>query len=72
VFILAIGTRRASAAGAFWGLLAGIAVVLYVAFNTSLAFLWHNVIGAVVVVVVGMTVSLVFPAPRMRAATPLP
>jgi hypothetical protein len=33
-------------------------VVLTVAFTTPIAFLWHNLIGAVVVVVVGMTVSL--------------
>ena len=61
VFILAILTKRATAAGAFWGMLAGIAVVLTVAFTLPIAFLWHNVIGAVVVVIVGLTISLVFP-----------
>jgi Na+/proline symporter len=60
VFILAIGTKRATAAGAFWGMLAGLAVVLAVAFRLPwIAFLWHNVIGAVVVVVVGMAISVV-------------
>jgi Na+/proline symporter len=58
VFILAILTKRATAVGAFWGLVAGMVVVLTVAFTTPIAFLWHNLIGAVVVVVVGMTVSL--------------
>jgi Na+/proline symporter len=58
VFILAILTTRATAAGAFWGLIAGMAVVLVVAFTTSIAFLWHNLIGAVVVVVVGMAISV--------------
>ncbi|PYR37024.1 MAG: sodium:solute symporter [Acidobacteria bacterium] len=57
VFILAIMTRRASAAGAFWGLIAGMTVVLVVAFTTPVAFLWHNLIGAVVVVVVGLAIS---------------
>jgi SSS family solute:Na+ symporter len=57
VFILAMLTRRATAAGAFWGLIAGMIVVLIVAFTTPIAFLWHNLIGAVVVVVVGMTIS---------------
>jgi Na+/proline symporter len=60
VFMLAILTRRATAAGAFWGLIAGMAVVLTVAFSPwtrDIAFLWHNVIGAVVVVIVGMSVS---------------
>ena len=53
VFILAILTKRATAAGAFWGLIAGMVVVLIVAFTTPIAFLWHNLIGAVVVFVVG-------------------
>jgi solute:Na+ symporter, SSS family len=57
VFILAILTTRATAAGAFWGLVAGMAVVLTVAFTLPIAFLWHNLIGAVVVVVVGLAVS---------------
>jgi solute:Na+ symporter, SSS family len=61
VFILAIFTKRATAAGAFWGLLAGMAVVLSVAWTTDVAFLWHNLIGAVAVVVVGMIVSVVIP-----------
>jgi SSS family transporter len=59
VFILAILTRRATAAGAFWGLIAGMVVVLTVAFTMPwIAFLWHNLIGAVVVVVVGMVISV--------------
>ena len=58
VFILAILTKRATAAGAFWGMIAGMAVVLTVAFTMPwIAFLWHNVIGAVVVVVVGLVIS---------------
>ena len=59
VFILGILTKRATARGAFWGLLAGMAVVLFVAFRLPwIEFLWHNVIGAVVVVVVGMAISV--------------
>jgi solute:Na+ symporter, SSS family len=57
VFMLAILTKRATATGAFVGILAGMAVVLTVAFTTPIAFLWHNLIGAAVVVVVGMGVS---------------
>jgi Na+/proline symporter len=58
VFILAILTRRATAAGAFWGVIAGMVAVLTVAFAFPwIEFLWHNVIGAVVVVLVGMTIS---------------
>jgi Na+/proline symporter len=60
VFILAILVKRATAAGAFWGLIAGMAVVLTVAFSPwtrDIAFLWHNLIGAVVVVIVGSLIS---------------
>jgi Na+/proline symporter len=60
VFMLAILTKRATSRGAFWGLIAGMAVVLTVAFSPwtrDIAFLWHNLIGAVVVVVVGMAIS---------------
>jgi solute:Na+ symporter, SSS family len=58
VFMLAILTKRATATGAFVGVLAGMAVVLTVAFTTPIAFLWHNLIGAAVVVAVGMAVSV--------------
>jgi uncharacterized sodium:solute symporter family permease YidK len=57
VFVLAIAIPRATSAGAFWGLLAGMAAVAAVALTTSIAFLWHNVVGAVTVVVVGVGVS---------------
>ena len=68
VFILAILTTRAMAAGAFWGLIAGMAVVLTVAFTLPIAFLWHNLIGAVVVVGVGLGISVVGPAEHRAAA----
>jgi Na+/proline symporter len=58
VFILAMLTKRATARGAFWGLISGMVVVLAVAFGIpTVAFLWHNLIGAVVVVTVGMAIS---------------
>ncbi len=57
VFLLAIGWRRANGTGAFVALIAGMSVVGYVTLNTNIAFLWHNLIGAVVVFVVGMIVS---------------
>jgi SSS family solute:Na+ symporter len=57
VFILAM-IPRAKASGAFVGLIAGMAVVGAVNFGApQVAFLWHNVIGAVTVVVVGMLVG---------------
>ena len=60
VFILAILVPRATASGAFWGLISGMAVVLAVAFSPwtrDIAFLWHNLVGAVAVVVVGLGIS---------------
>ena len=65
VFILAILVKRATAAGAFYGLLAGMAVVLTVAFSPwtrDIAFLWHNLIGAATVVTVGLAISVLTPA----------
>jgi Na+/proline symporter len=61
VFLLATLTKRARPAGAFWGLIAGMVVVLLVAFQTNVAFLWHNLIGAAVVFFVGMAVSITKP-----------
>jgi Na+/proline symporter len=61
VFILAVGFPRATANGAFVGLIAGMASVAWAASFTAVAFLWHNVIGAVAVVAVGLLVSAVSP-----------
>jgi Na+/proline symporter len=63
VFVLAIGTTRATSRGAFWGLLTGMAAVAFVARYSSMAFLWHNVVGVVVVVCVGMLISVTEPRP---------
>ena len=57
VFVLAIGFRRASANGAFWGLLAGMVVVGLVEVNSDISYIWYNVVGSVAVVVAGLTVS---------------
>jgi len=94
--VLAIGVKRATSRGAFWGLLAGMAVVSFFAFGINLSdflehreewpklafalqvvpaaaldsiggyaraagtisFLWHNVVGTVTVVIVGLLVGL--------------
>jgi Na+/proline symporter len=52
VFLLAM-IPRASGRGAFLGLISGMTVVGFVEFRTDIAFLWQNVIGAVVVLAVG-------------------
>jgi Na+/proline symporter len=71
VFALAILARRASGTGAFVGLIAGMSAVAAVAFQRpDISFLWHNVVGAVVVFVVGWAVSLIAPAPAPASPTP--
>ena len=57
VFILAILWPRANGHGAFVGLLSGMATVAWVASQTSIGFLWHNLVGAVAVFIVGVVVS---------------
>ena len=59
VFALAVLTPRASAAGAFYGLLTGMAAVAAVSRFTPVHFLWYNVVGAVVVFAVGITLTAV-------------
>ncbi len=59
VFLLAM-IPGARTVGAFFGLISGMAVVAAVTFGApSVSFLWHNVIGAGTVVVVGMVLSAV-------------
>ncbi len=57
VFVLTLAGRWVTANGAFFGLLAGMAAVAAVNFNTGVAFLWLNVVGACTVLVVGMVIS---------------
>jgi len=66
VFILAIGFPRATSNGAFVGLLAGMSSVAALIAFTKVAFLWHNLIAAVTVVVVGMIVSAIDPFAKPR------
>jgi Na+/proline symporter len=57
VFLLAM-IPRAGGTGAFIGLIAGMSTVAAVTFGApSVSFLWHNVIGAVVVVGVGVALG---------------
>jgi Na+/proline symporter len=57
IFLLAFYFKRAGGTAAFVGALAGEAVVLYCFFRTEIAFLWYNVIGAFVVIVVALIIS---------------
>jgi Na+(H+)/acetate symporter ActP len=67
VFLLAM-IPRSRANGAFLGMLAGMGAVAAVTFGVpSVSFLWHNLIGAAVVVAVGLLVSAVGAATPARA-----
>jgi SSS family transporter len=67
VFVLAM-IPRTRANGAFFGLIAGMAAVGTVILEwPAVSFLWHNVIGAVTVVVVGSALSA-RGAPNAKAA----
>ena len=57
VFVLAFGPWRANGHGAFAGMLGGLAAVAWTNVYTEVTFLWFNVIGCVVTVLVGLMVS---------------
>ena len=59
VFVLAFFFKRVHARGAFYGVLVGEAVIFACWYYTSIAFLWYNVIGCVVVILTGLALSLV-------------
>jgi Na+/proline symporter len=63
VFVVAFFMRRAGGTAAFWGVLTGQAVVFAVARFSSIAYLWYNMIGCLVVVVVAWAISVA--APRL-------
>ena len=57
VFVLAFCFKSVGANGAFCGVLAGEAAIFAANLFTKISFLWYNVVGCVVVVVVGVIVS---------------
>ncbi len=67
VFLLAM-TKRATALGAFVGMITGLLAVSIVNFRApAISFLWHNLIAVVVVLVVGLALSELAPAPEPAA-----
>jgi len=69
VFVLAFGFPRATGTGAFIGLIAGEIAVLMTSRLTAISYLWYNVVGCVVVVIVGSIVSE-FVGTRKKLAIP--
>ena len=58
VFALAFFFKRVRGSAAFWAMLTGEAVIIACSLFTHIAFLWFNVIGALVVVVAGLIFSI--------------
>lgn len=58
VFVLAFFVPKATARGAFWGVLIGEAAIFYMWAKTDIFFLWFNALGCLVVVAAGYAVSL--------------
>ncbi len=58
VFLLAFFCKRVGGTAAFLGVLAGEAAIFSAATFTNISFLWYNVVGAAVVVAVGLLVAL--------------
>ncbi|MEO8338077.1 MAG: sodium:solute symporter, partial [bacterium] len=72
VFLLAM-IPSSRALGAFIGLISGMLAVAAVNFGApEVSFLWHNVVGAVTVVAVGMFVGLFGGATPQRPPAPAP
>lgn len=62
IFLLGFYFKRVTGTAAFVGALAGEAAVLFCFFRTPLAFLWYNVVGAVVVVLAALLVQTLYGA----------
>ena len=58
VFVLAVAAPRSNGRGAFWGVLVGFAAVLATAQMSDISYLYYNIVGCVVAVVVGYAISL--------------
>jgi SSS family solute:Na+ symporter len=58
IFLLGVLTRKPRERAAMAGVVAGLAVILYVVLETRIAFTWYVLIGTVVTFVVALAASL--------------
>ena len=65
VFFIAFFMKNVRGTAAFWGVVVGQLAIFFVARFTSIAYLWYNVVGALVVVSVSYALSLIA-APQVR------
>lgn len=68
IFLVAFYVKHVGGTATFLAAIAGEAVVVYCKFATDIAFLWFNVIGCVVVVIVAMALQTVLrSAPKAQS-----
>jgi Na+/pantothenate symporter len=58
VFILAFFFKRVQGSAAFWAMVLGECAIVSCAVFTKMAFLWYNVVGALIVVLCGLLLSV--------------
>jgi Na+/proline symporter len=58
-FVLALGFRRVRGTATFCAMLVGEAAILATAWFSDISWLWYNVIGSAVVVIVGLAITAV-------------
>ncbi len=63
IFLLGIWTKNVGQAGAFVGMIAGIALVSYLYFGTKVAYPWYAPVGSSTVVLVGLLTQSLLPRP---------
>ncbi len=67
-FVLAFGFRRVGGTATFVGMIAGEIAIFYAYFFTQIHWLWYNVIGCGVVVLVALAITYAQPSPRVENA----
>jgi len=67
IFLLAFYFKRVGGTPVFVAALIGEAAVLYCFFYTQIAFLWYNVVGALVVIVAALSINPFIKRERERS-----
>ncbi len=60
VFLLGLLTKRVGEIAAMFGMCAGLALMLYVRFETPIALTWYVLIGTTATFVTGLAASFLF------------
>jgi Na+/proline symporter len=68
LFVVALFLRRVTATPVLVGAVAAQALIVILFFASKVAYLWYNIIGCMVVVVVSLVVQAVWPAARATPA----